>query len=124
MGVALVPRPRALELRPGSLTLRAPLRVALEREWTSVVETFTSDLAASIGWDVQVVDAAASPDLVIRVADELAPEAYRLAIDDHVTIDASAAAGAAYALTVLRQLGRTSCGPPARRSTRSNSLVS
>ena len=105
MGVALVPRPRALELRPGSLTLRAPLRVALEREWTSVVETFTSDLAASIGWDVQVVDAAASPDLVIRVADELAPEAYRLAIDDHVTIDASAAAGAAYALTVLRQLG-------------------
>jgi hexosaminidase len=102
---ALVPRPRSLDVRSGSLTYRSPLRVAVDDEWRDVLDTFGHDLAASIGWAVEIVDAANSPDVIVNRVDDSGDEGYRLSIDTEITVDASAAAGVAYALTVLRQLG-------------------
>jgi hexosaminidase len=94
-----------LDLEAGTLTLRSPLRVSVANDWRHVVETFAGDLATTIEWDVDFVDSASSPDVLIRADDDCGAEAYRLVIDDAVTIYASSPAGVAYALTVLRQLG-------------------
>jgi hexosaminidase len=102
--VALVPRPRSLDVRSGTVSWRSPLRVSVASEWRGVIETFASDLRASIGWDVDFVDASNSRDVIVRRVSDCDDEAYRLSIDDEVAIDASSAAGVAYALTVLRQL--------------------
>jgi hexosaminidase len=103
--VALVPWPRTLEVHSGTVTWRSPLRVSVATEWRDVVETFAGDLAASIGWDVEIVDAVASPEVIIHRVEDLGSEEYRLTIDHEVTIAAGSAAGVAYAFTVLRQLG-------------------
>jgi hexosaminidase len=103
--VALVPRPRSLDVRSGTVTWTSPVRVFVESEWRDVVETFARDLETSIGWVVEFVASADSPDAVFRRVGDCGDEGYRLAIDNEVTIDASSAAGVAYALTVLRQLG-------------------
>ncbi|HXC19406.1 MAG TPA: family 20 glycosylhydrolase, partial [Acidimicrobiales bacterium] len=105
MDVALVPSPRTLDVHGGAVTWRSPLRVSVETEWRHVVETFAGDVASSIGWDVEMVDAIASPDVIIRRVEDLRSEEYRLSIDHEVTIEAGSAAGVAYAFTVLRQLG-------------------
>src|ERR1700722_2186543 len=88
--VALVPRPRSLDVRSGTVTLHSPLRVAVPSEWHDIVATFASDLAASVGWDVELVDAATPSDVIIRRVSDCAEEEYRLSIDDGVTIDACA----------------------------------
>jgi len=105
VSVALLPQPRSLDVRSGVVTWRSPVRVSVEDEWRGVVESFARDLEAAVGWRVEVVEAAASPDLVIRSVDDCAEEGYRLTIDTGVTIDARTPSGVAYALTVLRQLG-------------------
>jgi hexosaminidase len=87
------------------VTWRSPVRVCVDSEWRGVIETFARDLETSIGWVVEIVDASVSPDLIVRRVADCGDEEYRLAIDTEVTIDASSAAGVAYALTVLRQLG-------------------
>jgi len=94
-----------MDVRSGTLTLHSPLRISVESEWRDVVETFARDLTASIGWDVEFVDGSTTPDVIIRKVNDCGDEEYRLSIDEEVTIDASTAAGVAYALTVLRQLG-------------------
>ncbi len=104
MDVALVPRPRFLDVRSGTVTWRSPLRVAVEPEWRDVVESFARDVETSIGWTVEVVDEHRA-DLIVRRAGDCGDEEYRLAIDEVVTVDAASTAGVAYALTVLRQLG-------------------
>jgi hexosaminidase len=83
---------------------RSPLRISVVSEWRGVIETFSADLAMSIGWDVDIVDAATSPDVIVRRVRDCGDEEYRLSIDAQVSIDASTAAGVAYALTTLRQL--------------------
>ena len=113
-----------MDVRSGTLTLHSPLRISVESEWRDVVETFARDLTASIGWDVEFVDGSTTPDVIIRKVNDCGDEEYRLSIDEEVTIDASTAAGVAYALTVLRHWGRTPSGRAPRRSTRSNSLGS
>jgi hexosaminidase len=105
VSVALVPLPRSLDVRSGTVSWRSPVRVAVEHEWREVVETFARDLESSIGWSVEVVDATSSPDVNIRRVGDCGDEGYRLTIDTEVTIDASTSAGASYGLTVLRQLG-------------------
>ena len=105
MDVALVPRPRSLDARSGTVTWRSPLRVHVSNEWRDVIDTFAQDLLASIGWDVDFVDAHDAPDLIVNIVNDCSVEEYRLSIDDAVTIDASSAAGVSYALTTLRQLG-------------------
>lgn len=94
-----------MDLRSGVVTWRSPLRVAVETEWRSVVETFADDLKVAIGWEVAYVDASSSPDLVVRRVDDCANEGYRLSVDVGVTIDAGTPVGVAYALSALRQLG-------------------
>ena len=54
--VALVPRPRFLDVRSGTVTWRSPLRISVELEWREVVATFARDLETSIGWTVEVVN--------------------------------------------------------------------
>jgi hexosaminidase len=103
--VALVPRPHSLDVRDGTLTIHSPWRISVEREWRGVVETFADDLRTAVGWDVEFVEPSTSPDVIVRRVDDCADEGYRLTVDESVTIDASSAAGVAYALTVLRQLG-------------------
>ncbi|HXC18389.1 MAG TPA: glycoside hydrolase family 20 zincin-like fold domain-containing protein, partial [Acidimicrobiales bacterium] len=104
MDVALVPRPRSLDVRSGTVTWVSPLRVSVEAEWRGVVETFARDLATSIGWDLEIVGGASDADVIIRAVD-CAEEEFRLAIDEVVTIDAASPIGVAHALAVLRQLG-------------------
>jgi len=102
--VTLVPLPRSMDVRSGTLTLHSPLRISVESEWRDVVETFARDLThRSLGRRVRgrLDDA----DVIIRKVNDCGDEEYRLSIDEEVTIDASTAAGVAYALTVLRQLG-------------------
>ena len=86
------------------MSWRSPLRISVVSEWRGVIETFSADLAMSIGWDVDIVDAATSPDVIVRRVRDCGDEEYRLSIDAQVSIDASTAAGLAYALTTLRQL--------------------
>jgi hexosaminidase len=101
--VALIPQPRLLDVRDGTLTWRSPLRVAVPDQWCGVIETFAQDMRGAVGWDVVVVDAAMA-DVVIRKVEDCGAEEYRLTIDADVTIDASTGAGVSYALSVLRQL--------------------
>ncbi len=99
----LVPRPRRLERRSGTVRWASPLTVSVEAPWRGVVELFGDDLQSSVGWDVVV--GAEHPDIEVRQVDDLAEEAFRLRIGETTTIESSSAAGVAYALTVLRQLG-------------------
>lgn len=108
MDVDLVPQPRHLDVRAGTVTWRSPLRVTVDDEWRWVVEIFADDLFRAIGWEVAFVQAGAVTDLLIRHVSDCDVEEYRLTIDEIATIDASTPSGCSYALSVLRQLG-----PPA-----------
>ncbi len=101
---SLVPRPRSVIEHPGTVTWVSPLRVSVDRVFRGVVELFGDDLRVSVGWDVVIGDAE-GPDLDVRRDDSLGDEAFRLRVGATTTIEASTAAGVAYALTVLRQLG-------------------
>jgi hexosaminidase len=104
----LIPSPRFIEYFPGSVTWRSPLRVSVDDEWRSVVDTFGADLERSIGWTVIVVDEGEVHDLEILRLRELDVEAFQISVAANVRVEASSPAGVAYALTVLRQLGPTS----------------
>jgi hexosaminidase len=104
---SLLPAPRVVEDLSGSVTWHSPLRINVISQWRSVVDTFAHDLATSIGWDVAVCEAG-DHDIVILAAPDIAVEGYRLHVGEPTYIEASSAAGVAYALTVLRQLGPTS----------------
>jgi hexosaminidase len=79
--------------------------VSVEGQWRRVVDVFARDLRDAIGWEIEIVDKSASPNVRIRRASDCGDEGYRLAIDESAEIEASESAGVAYALTMLRQLG-------------------
>lgn len=97
-----------MDVRSGTLTWHSPLRVAVDTEWQWVAQVFADDLRIALGWEVEFVAVDASPNLVLRNVNDCDVEEYRLAIDEIVTIDASAPSGLSYGLSVLRQLGPTS----------------
>jgi hexosaminidase len=101
----LVPRPRFVEHLSGSVTWRSPLRVSVESEWRGVVETFANDLRRAVGWDVTIVELSDDPDIEILRLPELDAEEYQISVAHVTRVEASTPAGAAYALTTLRQLG-------------------
>ncbi len=108
MDVDLVPRPRRLDVRSGTVTWRSPLRIAVEAQRYSVAQVFADDLRGAIGWRVEIVAFDAPADLLLRTVDDCGEEGYRLTVDDTATIDASTPAGLSYGLSVLRQLGPAS----------------
>ena len=99
----LVPRPRSVTEHPGSVTWTSPLQVSFDPDFRDVVELFADDVRVSVGWEVLI--GGEVPDIAVHRVDDLADEAYRLHVAPTTTIEASTAAGVAYALTVLRQLG-------------------
>ena len=99
----LLPRPRFLERLAGTITWSSPLRVRVHPEWRGVVETFALDLERGLGWEVAFVSDAC--DLELLRLPELGPEEYQISTAECVRVEASTPAGAAYALTTLRQLG-------------------
>lgn len=100
----MIPRPRRREDLGGEITWTSPLRIRADPACASVVGLFVADLAASVGWEVRFDDAAA-PDLQVGLDERLAAEGYRLSVDATTVVAAGDAAGAAHALTTLRQLG-------------------
>ena len=113
---SVVPRPRVVEPREGSLTLSSPLRVYCDEGFDDVVATFAADLAASVGWRVVRLAAPEQCELRLRRDPTLTEEHYRLRVDGRVDVDASSAAGAAHALTTLRHLGPASLWSRERES--------
>ncbi len=105
MTLSLLPRPRVGEGLEGTLTLTSPLSIACDEQWSGVVEVFAADLEASIGWKVLRVSRDEASDVRLDYDATRHDEHYTLRVTDHVVIAASGAAGFAYALTTLRQLG-------------------
>jgi len=102
---SLLPRPQVGEGLEGSLTLTSPLRIAYDEQWGEVVDVFAADMAASIGWAVQRVERDEPSDIRMDTDATRRDEHYTLRVTNQVVIAASSAAGFAYALTSLRQLG-------------------
>jgi hexosaminidase len=101
----VLPRPRFLEHLSGSVTWSSPLRVVIDAEWRGVLATFAEDLAFSVGWNVIEVSPNEPHELEVVRLPELGPEEYQLSVDAVTRVEASTAAGVAYALTTIRQLG-------------------
>jgi hexosaminidase len=91
--------------RPGGVVWKSPLRISVDDEWRLVVKAFAADLYDSIGWQVEIVAEDDTPDIQILRRAEYRDEDYELQTGEPTTIEASSAAGASYALTMLRQMG-------------------
>ncbi len=104
MNPSLLPRPRWGEGRQGRLTLTSPLRVSCDDDLLDALDVFGDDMASSVGWDVVRVHDGQC-DIRLAATATFAEEEYSLDVHDRVDIAASSAAGAAHALTTLRQLG-------------------
>ncbi len=102
---SLLPRPRLVLAGEGAVTWRSPLRVRVAPVLAEALDVFAEDLAAAVGWAVDVVDDSAPADLEIMLNERLGAEAYCLRVEDVTRVEAAGAAGASYALTTLRQLG-------------------
>lgn len=105
MSLSLLPQPRSGEGRDGSFTLSSPVRVCCDDGFVEVVDVFAADLATAVGWQVFRVGTDETCDIDMRVDGARANEEYTLDVVESVRITASSAAGFAYALTTLRQLG-------------------
>jgi hexosaminidase len=101
----LIPRPRFIENSSGYVKWSSPLRVAVDDEWRSVVDTFGADLERSYGWELTGPSASGEADVEILRLPDLEAESFQLSVGANVCIEASSPAGVAYAFTVLRQLG-------------------
>lgn len=96
---ALVPQPRALSLRPGSLTLPAELAVDAPPTWAAVARRL---LSPGTGLELP---SASEGGLQISTDESLPAEAYRLSVDDTgINIAASTDRGVNWAIQTLRQL--------------------
>jgi hexosaminidase len=100
----LVPRPASLTPGEGVVTWSSPLHVAADARFEGAARRFGADLADALGWDVVVAEDDLESQIVLCRVEGLGAEGYRLHVDDVTTIEATTAAGASYALTVLRQL--------------------
>jgi hexosaminidase len=104
VNLGLLPQPRSVAYQPGNVLWRSPLRISVQDHWRWVVETFSGDLAASVGWRVEIVDDE-DADIQIVSAAHCADEHYEIRIEERTIIGAISAAGVSNALTVLRQMG-------------------
>jgi hexosaminidase len=105
LNLGLIPQPRSMAARPGGVVWTSPLRISVDDGWKFVVKSFAVDLQTSIGWQVEIVDSHDQPDIQIVHINDYRDEDYGLRTDQVTTIEASSAAGASYALTMLRQMG-------------------
>ena len=101
----LLPLPGVVEVTPGVVRWRSPLRVSIEAPWPEVLETFGDDLRRAIGWRIDVVDGASACDVRLVETVGLGDEGYRITVDERTLVEASTPAGLSYGLTTLRQLG-------------------
>lgn len=100
----LLPRPQELTAASGTISWTSPIRLRVPVEWCSVAETFAADLARAVGWMVDI-NGDGPWDIELRHVEDCVDEGYRLAVDQTAILEAGDRAGAAYALTTLRQLG-------------------
>jgi len=108
MTTNLIPQPRSLVKRDGSVTWSSPVRIEIAPQWSAAVTTFAADLHLSLGWDVEIVAAGQKSDLRISPLATIEPEGFSLSLGDVSTLRASDEAGVSYGLTALRQLGPSS----------------
>lgn len=101
----ILPRPRHLQASVGGVILTSPVLCYADEGCSEVVATFAEDLDAAVGWALERSRDGTEADIRLRVDPDLAPEHYTLRVREHVEIAAADAAGFAYALTTLRQLG-------------------
>jgi hexosaminidase len=104
----LIPQPRSLIERGGSINWTSPIRVEVPNEWRGVVATFANDLRTSLGWEVIIVAEGQVSDLVIELRPIVKPEGFVMSVATMTTLYASDEAGVSYGLTTLRQLGPVS----------------
>ncbi len=105
MSGGVLPRPRLWQATEGGVTLTSPVRCFVDERFLEVVETFAEDLATAVGWSLERAVDETGADVRLIVDPGLAPEHYTLRAAGQVVITAADAAGFAYALTTLRQLG-------------------
>ncbi|HSN02103.1 MAG TPA: glycoside hydrolase family 20 zincin-like fold domain-containing protein, partial [Acidimicrobiales bacterium] len=98
----LLPRPASFAPGEGTVTWTSPLHIATDTAFEGVARRFGADLADALGWDVAVAE---SGPIVLREVEGFGDEGYRLSVDTVTVIEATAPAGASYALTALRQIG-------------------
>jgi hexosaminidase len=98
-GLGLLPQPRSVEAGTGMLVVDRRLAVSGESDWAPYVRRL---LTPGTGFELPT-----SPDGRLRLHrdPDLAPEAYRLRIDDQaLTVEASTETGVVWATQTLRQL--------------------
>lgn len=104
--LALLPRPRQLEILEGTLALTPATSIAAPGEFSTALEVVAERLRQGTGWKWAVIperEASDSDILVTRA--ELGPEAFSLAVSERqVRIEAGDAGGAFYAGQALLQL--------------------
>jgi hexosaminidase len=102
--VNVIPRPHSVELLPGEVIWKSPLRVMVDEDLAKVVSTFATDLAATVGWKVDRVFSEAEADLRISSDSSQPPEGFTLRVGGGVVVSAADGAGLSYAFQFLRQL--------------------
>lgn len=104
---ALIPLPSVVDARPGQFELRRNTTLVAPSSFTAVAHRFARDIANATGFDLSVKSGvAAGPNQIIVRADATLPaEAYTLDVGaTRITVRASSAAGAFYALETVKQL--------------------
>ncbi len=109
MSTALVPAPVTLRTTGGSLSLAAAATIDNERdEFAFWAERLAVELARH---GERAADASGEPGIRLRQDPALAPEAYRLEIDDEVRVLAATPAGMGHAVHTLAQLLAANAAP-------------
>jgi hexosaminidase len=102
---AVIPRPSVLTPRAGSYTLTRGTVIHTAPAFRAVAHRFVRDIANPTGLDIAITPPGATGGIVLRQVKSLGPEAYRLDVTGKgVIIEASAPAGAFYALETVKQL--------------------
>ncbi len=103
----LIPLPAVVDARTGQFHLRKSTTLVAPASFTAVAHRFARDIANATGYDLAVkAGVPAGPNqIVLRKDATLAAEAYTLDVaTTRITIRASSAAGAFYALETVKQL--------------------
>lgn len=99
----LIPAPRSFRPIDGVLDLDSATTVASDPQLDATRRWFTRAFGAATGWDLPPA-APETANIRFRVDTDMDAEAYRLEVDDVVTIHAAAGAGAFHAAQTLLQL--------------------
>lgn len=103
----LIPLPSVVDARPGQFELRRSTTIVAPSAFIAVAHRFARDIANPTGFDLSVRSgtAAGSNQIILRSNAALPAEAYTLdVVAGRITIRASSAAGAFYALETVKQL--------------------